>query len=402
MRRWEAAVAWTLFVGSRGVIVILSLLELSHHAGMVVLAPWGGYADAIRHGQLPYRDFDVLYPPGMLLLSWVLSVLPATAFHSAIVVIAFAAEVAAFALLRRVPGRGWLTPSWAYLLIGFVAPLQFIQLYGRGAFYEPLPAFFVLVSLALLRGEGRAREWGALAALAAGILLKTYPVVIAPFVLVYLAQRESGVRRLKPAVALGAMVLLPILALATLDVRGVIESYTYLGRRAVEWESTPGLVVWLAGGRDVWLWADADAFTRRLPTFGWGFFAIRGPLDHVAPAVMSALLVIGMIAGVAAALRSKLSWERLVRLSLGAVVLLMVTSRVFSPLYIAWLFPMVALVQTDGRRSSRVLWVMTAVVGTLTTLPTAFDLGVGLAAIVVLVARAVVMTGAVWMTLRPD
>ena len=190
-RRWETVGAWALFLASRGIALVLALVDLSHHAGISVQAPWSGYADAMRHGQLPYRDFDVLYPPGVLFLSWVLSVLPASAFHSAVIVVVFGAEVGAFTLLRKIDGAGWFTPSWAYILIGAIAPLEFIQYYGRGAFYESIPAFFVLLALGLLRKPGAKREVASLAALAAGILLKTYPIVIAPFMLVYLAQQRE-------------------------------------------------------------------------------------------------------------------------------------------------------------------------------------------------------------------
>lgn len=392
MWRKGDVVAWLAFFATRGAAVAIALLLLSRHGGTISPSPWGGYAEAIRHGLVPYRDFDVLYPPGLLALSAIGSWLPASAFHTAVILVVFASEVATLAILRQVPGIGALDPARAYVLVVALAPLQLIVLYGFGAFYDPLPACALCFSLYLLREDNDRQELLALVFLAMAILLKTYPVVVAPFVLIYVARRRGSRWALaKAGATLAALVVVPTLVLCALDAHGVLDSYRYLGRRAVEWESTPGLLTYLAGGRSIWLWPDSEGFTRHLSNFGWGFVAIAGPSEQLAVRATTAVFIGGMLCAIFLAWRRSLTWSELVRVALAVVVLLMGTSRVFSPLYVTWLFPLLALTQTDSRRSTRWIFVLGAGIGALTTVPALLKLHIGTASVGTLVGRSVLM-----------
>jgi hypothetical protein len=393
MRRKADAVAWLTFFATRGAAAAIALLILSRHGGTVSPSPWSGYADAIRDGHRPYRDFDVLYPPGLLLLSALGSLLPASAFHAAVVLLVFASEVLTFAFLGRISAEGRpFTPARAYVLIAVLSPLQLAVPYAVGTFYDPLPAGALFFSLYLLRTEGARSERLSLVLLAGAILLKTYPVVVAPFILIYIACRhDSWWAALKAGAVLAVLVVVPVLALCALDARGVLESYGYLTKRAIEWESTPGLIAYLLGGRTRWLWPDAAAFSRGLPTFGWGLVAIRGPGEAWIGRILSGVFVLGMAGAARLACRGRLGWSDLVRFALASVLLLLGTGPVFSPLYISWLFPLLALTQIDGEPATRWIFVLGAAATMLTSLPSLLRLGIGPASVALLTARTVAL-----------
>jgi hypothetical protein len=393
MRRKGDAVAWLTFFATRGAAAAIALLILSRHGGTVSPSPWSGYADAIRDGHRPYRDFDVLYPPGLLLLSALGSLLPASAFHAAVVLMVFASEVVTFAFLGRVSAGGQpFTPARAYVLIAVLSPLQLVVPYAVGTFYDPLPAGALFFSLYLLREEGARSEMFSLVLLALAILLKTFPIVVAPFILIYIGRRhDSWWASLRAGAVLAGLVVVPVLASCLLDARGVIESYGYLAKRAVEWESTPGLIAYLLGGRTHWLWPDAAAFSRGLPTFGWGFVAIRGPGEAWIRRSLSGVFVIGMAGAAGLACRGRLGWSDLVRFALASVLLLLGTAPVFSPLYITWLFPLLALTQTDAEPPTRWIFVVGAATSALTSLPSLLGLGIGPASVALLTARTVAL-----------
>ena len=116
---------------------------------------------------------------------------------------------------------------------------------------------------------------------------------------------------------------------------------------------------------------------------------------------MAIVFACGMLVAIAFAFRARITWTRLTRLALAAVAFLLLTTNVFSPLYIAWLMPLIALVQTDdgGRK---ILFALGTAVGTLTTILTVLTLGPGTAGFAVVGLRAAIMCGLIGLLVSRD
>lgn len=216
------------------------------------------------------------------------------------------------------PGAGY---AWLiYTIVGDWVP--------AGGRYDVLPAACVVVALVATR---RGRLPWAYVALALGTLLKLYPVVLLPLLLI-----ESWRARDREPLWRGPMLFAAFIALVeglavALNPASVLSPVSFMGARCVEIESFPATLGYV--------WAHLVGASLRFP------YAYNSTCEQTAgiggaQVVALALGLIGM--GLALAL----FWRR--RLTLGAAALLMVAaliigSKVFSPQYLLWLSPLVAL-----------------------------------------------------------
>lgn len=268
----------------------------------------------------PFHSFPAEYGPLALL-----AFLPPLIFPSAWYTVAFSVEMATVAialawLLHRfgAPGAGhvWLV----YALVGGM-----ILTAGR---YDVLPAASVVVSLLAVRHKKLPLAY---ASMAIGTLLKFFPLALAPLLLI-----ESWRARDREPLWRGPALFTAIVGVvggivAALDPSGALTPLGFMSARCVQVESVPATIGYLWASLIGAPLSFPDAFNsvcEQAPGLGFG----------------QALCTVFSVAGLALVIW--LFWRRALTLGLAVILtlaLLIIGSKVFSPQYILWISPLVAL-----------------------------------------------------------
>jgi len=358
------AVLVVVFLVTRVAPVVLTLHpqlygpQISNPAGDVGrYAAWG--TAAIGHGMVPYRDFDVEYPPGALAFVLVPAMLGGGTFSTAAFVgMLVIVDLAAFLVLVAWARRGG---SWAGAAAWLVLPPALgVVLYGR---LDLLPAVALLIAIE----RAHARRWTACGIwLGLGAAAKLVPGVFLPVFVVAAASRRWRV--VAGAAAGGALACLPYAA----DTRALWHDVVgYHLARGIHLESLWGSALNLARLR-------ASSVTL---LYEHGAFGITGR-GAAGMLVASAVLVIGVVAaavGVALARWPGRPWRARAELAIAVtatLALLLATTRVFSPQFVVWLLAAGAAALTVTAGAWRWLGPALAAVVALTVLeyPLGFDL----------------------------
>ena len=229
-------------------------------------------------------------------------------------------------------------------LLGLAAPLALMGLgtlaLGPVALsrFDLWPAALTVSALAALIA-GRKRL--AFPLLALGFAAKIYPAVLLPPMLIYVWRREGRRQALASgSIFLGVSlaVFVPFLALAP---HGVWASISEQASRPLQIESLGASL--LLGAHQLWGLAVSVQS-------GHGSDNLAGALPH-AFAVGQAFIQLAVIVALWVAFaRGRPDADRLLRLCAGAVCAFVAFGKVFSPQYLVWLIPLVALVR--GRRGA--------------------------------------------------
>lgn len=319
----------------------------------------------ILDGQVPFSDFFSEYPP-LALLSFLLPALlfpiqPAYGFFFAVemllvdlVVLFIMARLASHLKMRL-----WSVLGIYTLCLLAVGPL----LTGR---YDLLPAALVLVALyAFVKGKNKT-AW---AVLALGVMAKIYPVIIAPFFAIYLL-RHRQYRQLVYGVTIFLGVLLALsLPWMVSNAEGFWHLISYHAERGLHAESSYASV--LLVGQILGL----TQVTGELSFGSWNLVSpVADSLSRASPYILVGLLLILY------ALYARLIWRRadpvaavatldtgaavlMLRYSLLAILIMLLSSKLLSPQFLIWLVPLLPLVRGRWRYTS---WMLFLVVGGLT------------------------------------
>jgi Glycosyltransferase family 87 len=304
------------------------------------------YGNAIADGKVPYRDFDLEYPPGALPVF----ALPGLAgrgrdqhvspgfrrtFETLMWLCGAAAIVAMAFVLRALRCRP--AAAWAALVFAALAPLALgTVILSR---FDLWPAAIVAAALAALV-SGRLRLGHALIGL--GVTAKLYPAILIPLGFVF-AWKRRGRREALVCLAIGVAVVAAIfLPFVVLSPGGVWHSLSVQLRRPLQVESL-GSAFLLAAHHlfGVRVIADTSHGSQNLA---------GGAADAMAVASTAVqLAALGWIW--ASFARGPGSREALVRSSAAAVCAFVAFGKVLSPQFLIWLIPVIPLVR--GRRG---LW----------------------------------------------
>jgi hypothetical protein len=290
------------------------------------------YGDRTLHGQVPYRDFSLEYPPGALPAFVVPSLGPARDYDTWFSAFEVAAGLACvlFAALAlsvpEVPDRRRFgavsATALGPLALGPLA-LHRYDLYAA--------AFAVGAVAALVHGRRRL----GFAALGLGTAAKIFPLVLVPLAYLHVARR-AGVREARRGlvvflVAL-AVVVLPFVALSPGGVRFSITRQT---GRALQIETLGSSV--LIALHDLGRYAAH-------PFFGSGSWNLTGSLPDALAALQTAAQIVAVLLVWVVFARGPRDREQLLVGSAAAVAVWVLFGKVLSPQYLLWLLPLVALV----------------------------------------------------------
>lgn len=301
------------------------------------------YGNLIADGKVPYRDFELEYPPGALPMF----ALPGLAKHGqgqdvtpgfrrtfeTLMWLCGAGALLALSFALRALGRGTAGMS-AALAFAALAPLALGSVVLSR--FDLWPAGVVAAALAFLL-SGRLRPGHALLGL--GVVIKLVPAILLPLGLTF-AWRRRGRREalvcLGIAAGVVAVVFLPFVVLSP---GGVWHSVTVQLRRPLQVESL-GSALLLASHHAFGAGVTGET------SYGSQNLA-GGAADAVAAVSTIAQLAILLWIWIAFA-RGPGDRERLARASAAALCAFIAFGKVFSPQFLIWLIPVVPLVR--GRR----------------------------------------------------
>lgn len=301
------------------------------------------YGDSMVHAhRLPYRDFNVEYPPAALpvFAAPALAAAPGDFSRYArwfevlmLLCGAAAASVAGFVLVRQRAGPMRLV---AGTLLAGLAPLALGPVVLSR--YDLWPAALTIGGLAaVITG----RRLLAFVLLGIAIAAKVYPAVTIPLMLGYVWRRDGRRAALACAGALVtavAVCLGPFLALAP---HGVWSSFAGQATRPLQIESL-GASFLLAAHRVTGLRVDEVS--------SHGSDNLVGSLPHSLATLQALAAAATLIALWIAFARGAADRDRLLRYSAGAVCAFVALGKVLSPQYLIWLMALVPLVR--GRRGA--------------------------------------------------
>jgi hypothetical protein len=292
------------------------------------------------------------YPP-LSLVVFTLSLLPPAPDHVSVfglwMLLLFAAG---YVVIRRRESPRAAEVCGIYLLVG-----GFATVLGR---YDLVPAAAVVAAYWAAR---RRRFTLAYALLAAGTLLKLYPILLVPIVVLeqYRALDADPFRLPPPGpvlrgLAVFALAVAGVFGLAAvLDPAGWLGPFSFNAHRPLQVESVPASVLWLTGLAGLPTAADRSFNSYNL------IGQAGGPIGVLAD--------LGLVAGCLwvywRRLTGTISFGRALTLCLLVVIC---GSRVLSPQYLIWVLPLVAIME----RELDPLWLAVCALTTL-VFPFAYD-----------------------------
>lgn len=289
------------------------------------------YGEAIAAGQVPYRDFDLEYPPGALPVFWLPTLGPAEHYASLFETLMAICAVAMLVLVLRALVSLDATPTRllavAVLLGLFPLALGSVVL----SRYDLWPAALTVAALAAVLAR---RERLGLAILGLAVTAKIYPLVLLPPLLVYVARRRGG---REAAVGFGffavalALVALPFLV-ASPD--GLVDSLQRQLDRPLQIESLGASVLLVAHQLGVYDPTVVSTF---------GSQNLEGSLPDALALAQTLVQVIALVAVWLLFARGPATPERLVVACAGSVVVFVAFGKVLSPQFLIWLVPLVLL-----------------------------------------------------------
>jgi hypothetical protein len=286
------------------------------------------YGDKIVNTHaVPYRDFQLEYPPAALPVFVVPALLEHYDYDRVFQALMALCDVSAVIAVALVAGRrAAVLAAVAPLVLGSVVISRF-DLWPT--------ALAALGIAALLRG----RSTSSALLLGTAFAAKLRPAVLAPLVVVWLARTRgprAAARWSAAAVATAAAWFLPFVALSP---AGVGHTFHAQFARPLQLESLAGSVL---------IAAHHIAGTTLHSTSSFGSQNLTGPGTHAATIATTVVGALALVAVWVLFACGAAADERFVTHAAGAVAVLIAFGKVFSPQFLIWLIPLVPLVR--GRR----------------------------------------------------
>jgi len=318
---------------------------LIHHGfftrGRMIDTPiYAGYAEHMKEGQLPFRDFVETYPPLALPIFLIPGVLGGQSFGAYTIwfeLIMLACGLGAVGLASYLVATLGASPRRlaATVALGGLTPLLIGSVILSR--YDLWPTLLVIAALACLYYD---MPRTAFTLLALGAAAKAYPLVLLPLALMFVwrsAGRRDALESLGVFVVVLAAACLPFLVLAPHGFWASINNQT---GRPLQIESL---------GATVWLAAHQLIGTHLHIYFTHGSDNLDGHASLQFARVMGVIQILALLAVYLFYALGRATKERLWVACAAAVCAFIVFDDVLSPQYLLWLVPMVMLISPSPR-----------------------------------------------------
>jgi Glycosyltransferase family 87 len=323
-----ALLGCALFLLSWG---LLHVPPLSRHQ-IIDTPTYQRFGNAVVDGQVPYRDFDIEYPPGALPVFILPSLAAEDDYRTVFEVLMLLCGLGAVVLVARTLDAagadrrrllaGCALAGLAPLVLGTVILTRF----------DLWPALLSVGALAALAGG---RERLGLGVLGLAVSAKIYPAVLLPIALLYVARRRGGREALVGLGIFAAVLAAVLVPFAVLSWDGLLHAFTEQARRPLQIESL-GSSVLLAV-------ADLGGYEPTIVS-SFGSQNLSGQLPDTLAGLQTAVQIVAVIAVWILFAISPRGTPQLLAASAAAVAAFAAFGKVLSPQFLIWLIPLVALV----------------------------------------------------------
>jgi Gpi18-like mannosyltransferase len=347
--RWQFA-AFCLF----NAIVLPLLFNTVYKTPYSTIGVYFDTSSSVLKGSLPYRDFTLEYPP-FALFFFILPRLFTSNFHVYAVLFdmeIFLSDLVGLYLVYRIARYAGEAP-WKMLAIYSAGILAMGPIVAE--LYDIFPAIMVLLSLYCFWIGRHKTAWFVLSV---GVVTKIYPAAIAPVFLFYYV-RNRQYRRIWSGLlvfaATGLALMVPFIATTP---GGLLSFINYHVQRGTQIESTYGAFLLFAGKL---------GSTLAHLAFGNGAWNVTGPLADTLAAVSPFITLLFLLMSYWLIFRrlepGKSRISELGTHSLLVIAVILFTSKVLSPQYLIWLFPLLPVL---AGRQRYAIWAVFIVIGALT------------------------------------
>jgi hypothetical protein len=331
-------------------IVLLTISWALLHVGFwnrdqIVDTPvYQRFGDAVLDGRVPYRDFELEYPPAALPIFILPALVRGDDYSSAFELLMWACAVAAVVALGLALSGIRASPLRLFAAIGFLtlAPLALGSVVLSR--YDLWPAALTIAALAALLGG---RERLGLGVLGLATAAKLYPLVLLPLALVWI-HRRRGTR--EPWIGLAcfaAVVAACFVPFLILSPGGVVDSIGEQLGRPLQIESLGAS--FLLAAQQLGLY---DATVRN----SHGSQNLAGSLPDALASMQTGLQAVAVVVVWALFAVRDRGREGLLLASAAAVTAFVAFGKVLSPQFLIWLLPLVpALAGAWGIAAASVL-----------------------------------------------
>ncbi|MDX6467082.1 MAG: hypothetical protein QOI27_2122 [Gaiellaceae bacterium] len=315
---------------------------------------YDGWGNLLANHLVPYRDFRIEYPPGALPTFWAPPYLRKLAGYHGTYYFWFRFEILVFgiavtALMAIALARLGASRRRAYaaLCAAGIAP----ALLGPIALsrYDYWPTLLAVAAVAALVSD---RLLLACALIGAGAVAKVFPLVLLPLALIEL-WRRGGLRAAgRGVVAAAGVIAACVVPFVVIAPHGMWWALQRQFSRPLQVESLGA--VFFAAAHEI-----ANVHLHVVKSAGSDNLIGSGP--DLAATLSGLATVVALLAVYWLYARGARTHEQLVVACAAAVTAYIAFSKVFSPQYLVWLFPLVPLV--GGRRGLRAGALMLVIVG---------------------------------------
>ena len=291
------------------------------------------YGERMADGEVPYRDFDLEYPPAALPVFLLPALGPADDYEAIFQTLMLLCGCALVALVAVTLARAGATPVelGAGVALTALAPLLLGQVILTR--FDLWPAALVAGALAALVA-GRPRL--GLGVLGAAVAAKLYALVLLPLAVLYVWRHRSRREALVSLGIFGAVLVAIVGPFLLLAADGVVDSVTRQTGRPLQIESL---------GSALLLAADRTGLYDATVVSSHGSQNLAGELPDDLASAETVLLVAAIGLAWFLFARSSRSPERLLAASAAVVVAFVAFGKVLSPQFLIWLIPLVPLVR---------------------------------------------------------
>ncbi|GET37618.1 glycosyltransferase family 87 protein [Microseira wollei] len=327
-------------------LLVIGILTSRSAFSIFDMAIYFRYSTNLLKGQLPYVDFNLEYPP-LALLAFVLPRLVTLGRSYYLYLVLFMLENVVLStantlfLLRLMRGFNYSNNRKILALLFYTLFALIISpvLLWR---YDLFPTLFTVLALLAVR-----YNYAALAGIAIGlgIAAKLYPVVLLPVFTAYYFANKAYRYLLNLWVGTLSAVALTVLPFLIATQGKLFSFLTYHKERGLQIESLPAGIISLAHN-----WGLIEITTIN----SYGSRNIVSPLDDTVLKLLPWLLLLTYSLMLICCLyrfredRSQsdlVKFNSLIAYTLSALLLFILTNKVFSPQYIIWLIPLAALLK---------------------------------------------------------
>ena len=290
------------------------------------------FGEAVVDGQIPYRDFDIEYPPGALPVFILPSLAAEDDYRTVFEVLMLLCGLGAVVLVARTldaAGADRRRLLAACALAGLAPLVLGTVILTR---FDLWPALLSVGALAALAGG---RERLGLGVLGLAVSAKIYPAVLLPIALLYVARRRGGREALVGLGIFAAVLAAVLVPFAVLSWDGLLHAFTEQARRPLQIESL-GSSVLLAV-------ADLGGYEPTIVS-SFGSQNLSGQLPDTLAGLQTAVQIVAVIAVWILFAISPRGTPQLLAASAAAVAAFAAFGKVLSPQFLIWLIPLVALV----------------------------------------------------------